>query len=213
MPKTERIAPSMADGGPPDGGQTGRDPFLQATPMRPLLRFLMLCLAAASTVVHAAPGALRPDAVFVQVGDGNRTRTATVGADWNLPWRRTLGEGELSGYVEASFGRWWIDEDGMTRSPWVSQLGVTPVLRWNFGKGGHPWFTELGIGANVLTPVFQDKDRRFSTAFNFGDHLGLGRRIGEADELVLRVQHFSNGGIKQPNPGINFVQLRWVHCL
>jgi hypothetical protein len=33
----------------------------------------------------------------------------------------------------------------------------------------------------------------------------------DEDEIALRVQHYSNGGIKQPNPGINFLQLRYAH--
>jgi hypothetical protein len=32
-------------------------------------------------------------------------------------------------------------------------------------------------------------------------------------ELVLRVEHFSNAGIKHPNPGENYVQLRYTHRL
>ncbi len=157
--------------------------------------------------------AFRPDAVFMQFGDGNRTRTATVGLFWNLPWSGRWAGGQLSGYVDASIGRWWINEDGMVHSPWVTQVGLTPVLRYAWGEKSSRRFAELGIGANVLTPIFKDNDRRFSTAFNFGDHLALGRAFGEGgrEEIALRVQHFSNGGIKQPNPGINFVQVRYSH--
>jgi hypothetical protein len=167
-------------------------------------------LAISTSGVRAAPSAFRPDSVFLQLGDGNHTRTATAGVMWDLPWHAAWAGGTLSSYVETSLGRWWIDEPGMSRSPWVSQVGITPVLRWHLGPEG-PWFAELGIGANVLLPAFHDNDRRFGTAFNFGDHLALGRALGDSNELALRVQHYSNGGIKQPNPGINFVQLRWIH--
>jgi lipid A 3-O-deacylase len=172
---------------------------------------LAAAITIASSSVHAAPNALCPDAVFLQLGDGNHTRTATVGVMWFVPWHADWAGGTLSSYVETSWGRWWIDEHGMSRSPWVSQLGVTPVLRWDLSQGTTPWFAEFGIGANVLLPAFHDNDRHFGTAFNFGDHVALGRVLGDRDELGLRVQHYSNGGIKQPNPGINFVQLRWVH--
>ena len=33
---------------------------------------------------------------------------------------------------------------------------------------------------------------------------------GYRHELALRLQHFSNAGIKHPNPGENFVQLRYA---
>ena len=32
-----------------------------------------------------------------------------------------------------------------------------------------------------------------------------------AAEIVLRAEHFSNAGIKPPNPGQNFLELRYVH--
>ena len=31
------------------------------------------------------------------------------------------------------------------------------------------------------------------------------------EKLALRIQHFSNGSIKKPNPGENFIQLRYSH--
>ena len=49
-----------------------------------------------------------------------------------------------------------------------------------------------------------------STAFQFGDHLGVGYRFGAkgAFDLGYRFQHLSNAGIKRPNHGINFHQIR-----
>jgi hypothetical protein len=85
------------------------------------------------------------------------------------------------------------------------------VLRLYPERWGPGWFLEGGIGANLLLPVYQTADKRFSTTFNFGDHLGIGRRFGRefAHEWALRIQHFSNAGIKHPNPGENFLQLRY----
>lgn len=174
------------------------------------VRTLLICLTATIVGARASAASLAPTSGALQVGAGDRTRTATIIVGWSLPWQAVHESGELSLSLEASFGRWWINEDGRARSPWVSQVGLTPVVRWSFGAGGRPWFSELGIGVNVLTPVFHDKDRDFSTAFNFGDHVAVGRRLGTGSEVAVRLQHFSNGGIRQPNPGINFVQLRWT---
>ena len=169
-------------------------------------------LASADDAIRSSTSALRPSAVFVQIGDGSRTRTVTAGLAWDLPWGWRLAKGELSAYLDASVGRWWVNEDGMVHSPWVTQLGLTPVLRCRWGEERRWWFAELGVGIDVLTPIFNDEDRRFSTAFNFGDHLALGRTFGDdaREEIALRVQPYSNGGIKQPNPGINFVQMRYT---
>ncbi len=45
-----------------------------------------------------------------------------------------------------------------------------------------------------------------------GDHLAAGWQFGPRrdHELTLRIQHFSNAGIRHPNPGENFVQLRYA---
>ena len=55
----------------------------------------------------------------------------------------------------------------------------------------------------------------FSTKFQFGDHIGVGARFGAANrhDLGLRLQHVSNGGIKNPNPGINLLLLRYQYSL
>jgi hypothetical protein len=169
--------------------------------------------ASADERVDASTNSFQSDATFLQVGDGERTRTATLGLSWNLPWRTRASSGVLSAYLDASFGRWWIDDQGTEHGPWVTQIGLTPVLRYQWGGEQARWFVELGIGINALIPVIDDDDRRFSTAFNFGDHVAFGRAFGEqgSEEIALRVQHYSNGGIKQPNPGINFLQLRYSH--
>ena len=49
-------------------------------------------------------------------------------------------------------------------------------------------------------------------AADFGDHIALGLRLGarQEHELQLRVEHFSNAGLRKPNPGENFGQVRYV---
>jgi lipid A 3-O-deacylase len=57
------------------------------------------------------------------------------------------------------------------------------------------------------------RGKRFSTVFQFGDLVGMGRRFGPAmeHEVVLGVTHHSNAGVRHPNPGENFVQLQYLH--
>ena len=45
-----------------------------------------------------------------------------------------------------------------------------------------------------------------------GDHIAIGKRFGadQQHEWSLRFQHFSNGRIKNPNPGENFLQFRYT---
>jgi hypothetical protein len=150
-------------------------------------------------------------AFFLQAGVAEDTNMLLAGITWDWPWHRDYAVGRLSGYWEMSFGRWDTDHPAREGSTWVTQFGVTPVLRIYPASWGGRWFVEGGIGVNLLLPVYRSSDKRFSTSFNFGDHLAVGRRFGQQaeHELSLRLQHFSNAGIKSPNPGEDFVQLRY----
>ncbi len=149
--------------------------------------------------------------VFLQGGLADDTDMLVVGITWDWPWHRDYALGRLSGYWEMSFGRWDTNHPALDGSTWVTQFGVTPVLRLQPESWGGRWFIEAGIGANLLLPVYRSSDKRFSTTFNFGDHLAVGRRFGQRaeHEIALRLQHFSNAGIKRPNPGEDFIQLRY----
>jgi hypothetical protein len=176
-----------------------------------------LSLAAVAHAAQAADTAvdrtnsLVPDAVFAQLGRASETTTITAGAQWNWNRRRHLGACALvTAYGELALGHWRADRGGGHAI--VTQVGFTPVLRcWPSGSTTG-WFVEGAIGVNALTPIYRTRDKRFSTAFNFGDHIALGYRMpqGRHWEWLLRLQHFSNAGIDHPNPGENFVQLRVV---
>jgi hypothetical protein len=171
--------------------------------------------ASAAAADASIARALAPDAVYVQAGLGRSTQTSVAGATWSWRWRRDFAGGLLGGCWEASFGRWSTEQGEGDASAWITQVGLTPVLRWHTGTAPDAWFVEGGIGGNVILPLYRSRDKRFSTAFNFGDHLAVGRRFGDEyrHEWALRLQHFSNAGIKRPNPGADFVQLRYTRLL
>jgi lipid A 3-O-deacylase len=156
--------------------------------------------------------ALQPSTLFIQAGVGDQsTRAYVAGATWNWDWRRRYSAMAVSGYFEADLGRWTTDDRGVSSSTWATQIGVTPVIRLQPVGAANHWFAEIGVGANYIVPLYRTGHKRFSTEFNFGDHLGIGRQFGEyrQHELMVRAQHFSNAGIEHPNPGENFVQLRY----
>lgn len=181
-------------------------------------RALLVCIAALSCGAHAAALAdasgghwdgMRPDRAFGQSGTAPGVRTLTFGLIWEgHALARPFGA-RLSYYTELSLARWRVDRvaDGSRGSH--TKLGLTPVLRLSPSK--NIWFAELGVGVHMITPTYRNRDKRFSTAFNFGDVLGVGispTRWGGA-ELALRLQHYSNAGIRHPNPGENFLQLQF----
>lgn len=172
------------------------------------MRYLLAALALCPAAVLAAPAASpwQPDGAFVQYGQQEDARSVTLGLSWDWSWSRPLGSGRLAGYHELALGRWRADVPEGHEN--FTQLGYTPVLRW-WGSGEpRGWFLEGGIGLNVLTPRFRSVDKRVGSNFTFGDHLGVGWRSSGGTELSLRFQHFSNAGLAEPNPAVDFVQLR-----
>ncbi len=146
---------------------------------------------------------------FVQGGDGDRaTRETTVGLTRQL-WPDSTAASAWSVYGEAAVGEWFTHDHPDGGRSHFTHVGLTPVVRYAFGDG---LYVEAGIGAQLVVPRFHDEGRRFSTVYQFGDHLAIGRRFGEADrnEMSLRIEHFSNGGIRNPNPGQNFLELRYA---
>jgi hypothetical protein len=160
----------------------------------------------------AAPPWWQPDSVYLQLGAAEQAHAAVAGLTWDWDWRHDLGCGVARGHWDVSLGRWAVERERRTSTALVTQVGLTPNLRIESRDAVQPWFFEVGIGLNAVMPLYQSRDKRFSTRLNFGNHVAVGRRYGEhhAHEWALRIEHFSNAGIRHPNPGENFVQLRWA---
>lgn len=165
----------------------------------------------ADTQQRTLAEAFRPRAFFAQFGGANEVTAATAGLIWNPRWDALPDPWSV--YFEASLSR-WNSRGGYTSDHGVlTQVALIPVFRWRADQGRSAWFWEGGIGATVTSSVYRHEDKHFSTSFNFGDHVGVGYSFGTArqNEVALRLEHFSNAGIKHPNPGQNFTQLRYVH--
>lgn len=172
---------------------------------------LLVCATQALAYGDATPG------FYVEGGKalhgGADTDAWALGAV--LPWSPG-GAGVVNGrsFAWDLFASQWRapHEAGDGRRNYV-QLGAIATWRYRFDQGSSPWFAEAGIGGTVMNHVYRTPERSFSTAFQFTEVLGLGRSFGERGEheLSVRLQHVSNGGIKRPNPGANFVRLRYLY--
>lgn len=146
------------------------------------------------------------DAASLEFATGNHSTITRAGVqwDWANRWFQSNGT-HLGGYWDATAAV--IRENryknivGDTAN--LIDLGITPVLRFQRDTKLGP-YAEAGIGAHVFSHLYDNNGRRFSTAFEFGDHIGIGYVFSNHLELALKVQHFSNGGIKHPNSGANF---------
>ncbi len=162
----------------------------------------------AAMLAMAGPHAMAVDGVSVEAGGGDGTDMTRIAVqwDWNKRWFQGT-DWHLGGYWELGLGYWWADAlPGQNDN--IAEVGFTPVFRLQGNSLTGPYL-EGGIGAHLLSRT-QIGDKRLSTKFQFGDHLGLGYRFGAkgAWDLGYRFQHLSNGSIKKPNDGVNFHQIR-----
>lgn len=167
---------------------------------------------AASNIVRF----IKPSGLFLQAGTGDSdTQSYTLGAVWDWQWQSQTKLGKVTGYSEASFGRWASSAPQSQGATWATQVGITPVLRQFLGTAHGTCFVEIGIGANFILPLYHSGRKQFSTQFNFGDHIAAGRQFGARhnEEVSLRFQHYSNAGISHPNPGENFIEVRYTRRL
>ncbi|MEJ6021336.1 acyloxyacyl hydrolase [Ramlibacter sp. PS4R-6] len=170
-------------------------------------------LLAAATVCTTASAAAADRSFFIAPGGftAHGTSSLTAGVAWPLDWRYAMGGVELGAQVEGFASLWRAPQTAGGNKTFV-QLGLLPVLRARPGAAS-PFFAEMGIGLSYTDDVYVSRRKTFSTRFNFYDMLGVGVGFGaqREHEVGVRFVHISNAGIKRPNPGENFVLLRYAH--
>jgi len=163
---------------------------------RSVVVFVLTTLAAASHVVHA-------DELGGLAGSLNEYRSLALSYQTAPLWQGAFAAHPLDMSLEYSLGMVRAPSDQPNRD--LLHVGVTPFARWWFASNTG---VELGVGANVFSGTHLG-DKGLSTAFQFGSSVGFFHRLqGTPWLLGLRLTHYSNADIKQPNPGQNYVQLR-----
>lgn len=167
---------------------------------------MKLRLLLAIGLLCASRAALGLNGASVEVGRGtSQTNLMRVGLQWQ-GHRKAFESSrwQIAHYIDLAFGG-WNGEHGT-----VYDLGFTPVFR--FQRAGRSPYIEAAVGFHVISDLNFKGNVDTSTRFQFGDHIGIGMVRGRYD-WSLRLQHLSNAGIRDPNPGINFVQLRLQYRL
>jgi lipid A 3-O-deacylase len=156
--------------------------------------------AAASNPAQASSGAL-------SLRFGYNSDYRKIGLIYETPpwWSgssATWGRLDLGAELGISY---WHAQSGHPDSMW--QLSATPMLRW---WPTDSFYAEVGVGVTGLSRThFAGRD--LSTAFQFGNHVGAGVLINDAHRIGLRYSHFSNAGLKSPNPGLDLLQLTYTY--
>lgn len=150
------------------------------------------------------------DSASLELGNGNKTQLVRLAAQWNWQrrWWKTNGT-HIGGYWDVNMSKWhgtrFENRPGAVQN--ITAFGVTPVFRLQSDTGIGP-YGEAGIGLRYLSERYDNNGRQLSTRFEFASHLGAGYTFPGHWEIGLRFQHFSNGGIRYPNSGVNFGVMR-----
>ncbi len=179
-----------------------------------MINRLALPLAAA-VILCLAPPVRAMDSASFEVGSGDGTDMARVGVQWE--WKRRwfdTGTWHIGGYWDQQLG-YWKGSSGAGGNTSLADFGITPTFRLQPGsRSSVSPYLEAAIGLHYRSKKRIHAGKRFGSHPDFGDHIGAGVRFGERGryDLGVRLQHLSNAGIEEPNPGINFAQLRFqVH--
>lgn len=174
------------------------------------IRASTTALVIGSLLTTLSPASLAADSISVEFGTGDKTKMVRLGAQWkwNSMWWNTNGT-HIGGYWDLTAAHWrgnrFQNIPGNTQN--ITAVGITPVFRFqnNSLKG---FYAEAGIGAHLLSELYDNNNKQLSTRFQFGDHIGIGYVFANNADVSLKIQHFSNGSIKKPNDGVNFAVVR-----
>ena len=158
-----------------------------------------------------AQSALAQDSVFASFG-GDQVFVYSVGVGW-APWWSTQLENDrklsLRGITNVSL--WYAHGHDVNHT--LVAFGLYPVLRLDTEPmAGVVPYVEMAIGFNALTHTWIE-NRRLSTAFQFGEFVGVGFSFGESNQFDLgaRYQHISNADIKRPNDGLSYASIVFTY--
>ncbi len=183
--------------------------------MNTLRRLILAALLLFGSAFSHVCQAKEPDAVAMLIGQGfllshlSDRRYLGLAYDWG--WSKQWHVDHtwlLNGYTELAVSR-WTARIGSRRLN-LTDVGVTPVFRLiRTGQESMHWYLEGGIGAHLMSRT-RLGPQVFSTAFQFGEFGGIGLLFGRGlrYDLDLRLVHESNGDLKTPNDGMDFVLLR-----
>lgn len=175
------------------------------------MKKMSLQLAAASIMlIGLSTTGYALDSTSLEFASGDKVQMLRLGAQWdwkNTAWWQSNGT-HIGGYWDLSVAQWRQQRYNNTdTSKNFTNIGFTPVFRFQRDdKKG--FYGEAGVGVNLFSSLYNNNGKKLSTAFQFGDHIGTGYVFANGVDVGLKLQHFSNGGIKQPNGGVNFAVVK-----
>lgn len=168
----------------------------------------LFCTMTVAAATSAAANSLGPQGgVSLHYGVGEHYKRYTLNYEtapiWTTAFGGSWGRLDLTPELGASY--WTADGSRSPGNAW--QFSAIPMFRW---WASERFYIEAGVGATVFTRT-RFADKNIGSAFQFGDHIGVGFLLTPNNRIGLRYSHFSNAGIKRPNPGLDTVQVTYTY--
>ncbi|MNJ18736.1 Lipid A deacylase PagL precursor [compost metagenome] len=135
---------------------------------------------------------------------GDMTYRGGLGWQWDKQWFNSSA-GHLGGYWDLGYTYWEGGEEASGRH----SLSFSPVFEYEFGRGRYRPFIDFGIGIAFFSGA-DVGDQKLGSSFNFEDRFGFGVKLGDSQRVGVRMIHYSNAGISQPNDGIESYSLYYA---
>ncbi|MBO9475303.1 acyloxyacyl hydrolase [Shimia sp. R10_1] len=159
---------------------------------------MKLLVSLAASLLLATPVAAQQLVVglgYADFNDREATDTTELNVEYHFAPFHEVGRWSFAGATVVT-----LDEEG---DAFVG-AGVSGVYDFN-----QHWFAEVSF----MPGAYVDGDSRndLGNTLEFRSLLAVGRRVSEGAAFSLAVQHKSNGGLGDHNPGVNTLSLRYHH--
>jgi hypothetical protein len=175
--------------------------------------WLLLLLAMSSILLPSQSVKASEQAVAIDFlhGEGNLNGVRLAYRPYHTQLTTFELLGDLDVYWEVSVNFWEFGEDNQHEVNYA--IALSPVFSKQFDTlyNKYPLKWEFGIGVSLITDTrFAGKD--IGSHYQFEDRLGLIIEFGEQLEksLAVRYMHYSNGGLNDSNPGLDFLNLSYA---
>lgn len=166
----------------------------------------LFCLAAIAAALMGQGFTAQAAGLEFGVGQtGESSMTYRLGLQWGWDkswWQSDVGR--LTGYWSAAYTFWDGDQSASNNS-----LSFSPVFVYEFAGQSVKPYVELGLGMALFSST-EVENNNLGSAFQFEDRIGFGLRFAGGHEVGIRATHYSNGGITDPNDGIESYALHYT---
>jgi len=157
-----------------------------------------------------APATSRCESVAVEIGSGEDVHIQSLDLDFDWCKACRLAAPEHTSLALEFAAQAMQAHRAHEANGNLLALGAMPLLRYGWPSRDGAVFVEDGVGIRLVSHTRLYDERQLSTAFQFGELLGIGLRFcpRNACEAGIRLEHMSNADIKKPNDGVTFAALR-----